>query len=117
MSASTSSEHAARASTDAARVIVMASPPVAVGFRLLGVELTGDATVEALERLLEELVSHHQSALVFVETTLTRSNGRWLTYVREVSNNILLVELPPLRNVREQPSKDALGRTSTEWQD
>jgi vacuolar-type H+-ATPase subunit F/Vma7 len=101
MSATTASEHVARVSTDAARVIVMASAPVAVGFGLLGVELVRDATEEALERLLEELVSHRQSALVFVETTLTRSNGRWLTYVREVSSNVLLVELPPLGGVRE----------------
>lgn len=105
---------------DRARFVVLASAPVAVGFGLLGIESIADATEDELEQLLEKLVTHRQSAMVFVEENLARGGGRWLTYVRDQSTSVILVEIPGLKGAQEHESaiegliRVALGLSSTE---
>ncbi len=108
----------ASARPEATRLIVVASSPVALGFGLLGIETVADATPEQLERLLDDLVAHQESALLFVEEKLARGEGTWLRYVRDESSNIVLVEIPQLHGAREHESalealiRKALGRSS-----
>jgi vacuolar-type H+-ATPase subunit F/Vma7 len=80
----------------AARVMVMASAPIAEGFALLGIEAVPDATPEQLERVLEELFHRKQQALVLLDSRLGRSGGKWLKRVREESNRVIVVEIPGL---------------------
>lgn len=78
------------------RMIALGSAALTEGFSMIGVETVPDATVEALETLLSELVRHQQKALVFLEHHLARSGGPWLRRVRAEGGRIVVAEIPPL---------------------
>jgi vacuolar-type H+-ATPase subunit F/Vma7 len=105
---------------DGARVIVMASAPLAEGFALVGLEAVPDATPEQLEHLLEELFDSGQQALILVDSRLGRSGGKWLMQMRDASNRVVVVEIPglqPPRDYRPQIAdvmRDQLGPSAPE---
>lgn len=78
------------------RMIALGSAALTEGFSLIGVETIPDATPEALEELLADLVRRQEKALVFLEHDLARSQGPWLTRVREEGGRVVVAEIPPL---------------------
>ena len=80
----------------ATRMIALGSAALTEGFSLIGIETLPDATIEQLENLLADLVRKQEKALVFLEHSLARSQGRWLKHVREEGGRIVIAEVPPL---------------------
>jgi vacuolar-type H+-ATPase subunit F/Vma7 len=78
------------------RMIALGSAALTEGFSLIGVETIPDATPAMLEELLAGLVRRQEKALVFLEHGLARSQGPWLTRVREEGGRVVVVEIPPL---------------------
>ncbi len=78
------------------RMIALGSAALTEGFGMIGMETIPDATVEALETLLAELVRRQQKALVFLEHHLAHSDGAWLKRVRAEGGRIVVAEIPPL---------------------
>jgi vacuolar-type H+-ATPase subunit F/Vma7 len=79
------------------RMIALGSAALTSGFNLIGFETIADATPQALEKLLAELFTTRQKALVVVEEELARSDGPWLKRVRNEGGRIVVVEVPPLQ--------------------
>ncbi len=79
------------------RMIALGSAALTGGFNLIGFETIADATPQALEKLLAELFTTRQKALVVVEEELARSDGPWLKRVRNEGGRIVVVEVPPLQ--------------------
>ncbi len=78
------------------RMLALGSSALTEGFALIGFETVPDATAEDLEEVLAELVRGNQRAMVIVERTLARGNGRWLNQVRNEGGRIVLAEVPEL---------------------
>jgi vacuolar-type H+-ATPase subunit F/Vma7 len=78
------------------RMLALGSSALTEGFALIGFETVPDATAEDLEAVLAELVRGNQRAMVIVERTLARGNGRWLNQVRNEGGRIVLAEVPEL---------------------
>jgi vacuolar-type H+-ATPase subunit F/Vma7 len=78
------------------RMIALGSAALTEGFSLIGVETVPDATPAMLEELLAGLVRRQEKALVFLEHGLARSQGPWLTRVREEGGRVVVAEIPPL---------------------
>ncbi len=83
------------------RMIAVGSAALTEGFSMIGVETIPDATVEALEALLADLVRRQEKALVFIEHDLARSGGPWLRRVRAEGGRIVVAEIPPLHAPEE----------------
>lgn len=77
-------------------MIALGSAALTEGFSLIGMETIADATPAMLETLLADLVRHQEKALVFLEHDLARSQGPWLTRVREEGGRVVVAEIPPL---------------------
>lgn len=80
----------------ATRMIALGAAPLMEGFALIGFETHPNANAEQLEQLLAQLVREDAHALVLVEHSLARSEGIWLTRVRNEGGRIVLTELPEL---------------------
>jgi vacuolar-type H+-ATPase subunit F/Vma7 len=78
------------------RLIALGSAALVEGFGLIGVETVRDATPEMLEELLAGLVKRQEKALLFLERYLARSQGPWLSRVRDEGGRIVITEIPPL---------------------
>lgn len=89
----------------------MGGAALAEGFALLGFETHPDATPEQVERLLEDLVSGTEKALVVLEHDLARSGGPFLTRVRAEGGRIVVAEVPSLHAPSDyQPPVEDLVR-------
>ena len=78
------------------RMLALGSSALTEGFALIGFETVPDATADDLEEVLAELVRGNQRAMVIVECTLARGDGRWLNQVRNEGCRIVLAEVPEL---------------------
>lgn len=79
-----------------ARLVVLGSAGLAGGFALIGAEVHADADADTVERILEQLVSRGDEALVLLETHLAHGSGYWLNRLRSEGGRIVITELPPL---------------------
>ncbi len=80
----------------ATRMIALGSAPLMEGFALIGFETHPDADAATLERVLEALVHENARALVLLEQHLARTNGPWLTRLRESGGQVVITEIPAL---------------------
>jgi vacuolar-type H+-ATPase subunit F/Vma7 len=78
------------------RMFALGSAALTEGFSLIGFETLPDATPEALEELLAELVRTRQKAMIVLEGNLARGSGRWLNRVRNEGGRIVIAEIPQL---------------------
>ena len=85
-----------RGMPEATRMFALGSAALTEGFSLIGFETLPDATPEALEELLAELVRTRQKAMIVLEGELARSPGRWLKRVRNEGGRIVIAEIPQL---------------------
>lgn len=86
----------AATSSAATRLIMMGDAALCAGFELIGFETWADATVEQLEILLQELLHHNHSALVFLEPRLARCDCHLLQQLQHHGGSIVITEIPPL---------------------
>ncbi len=78
------------------RLIALGRTALVEGFALIGFETYADATPEALESVLMDLVRKQEKALIVLEQSLARNGATMLARVRGESGRIVLVEIPPL---------------------
>jgi vacuolar-type H+-ATPase subunit F/Vma7 len=78
------------------RIVALGSAALMDGFRLAGAEVHPDATRADLERVLQDLMTSRERALVLVENGLACDPGPWLARARAESGRIVVVHLPPL---------------------
>jgi vacuolar-type H+-ATPase subunit F/Vma7 len=78
------------------RIVALGSAVLMDGFRLAGAEVHPDATRADLERVLQDLMTSRERALVLVESGLACDPGPWLARARAESGRIVVVHLPPL---------------------
>lgn len=83
-------------STTGARLVVLGSAGLTEGFSLIGAEVYPEASPEAVEKVLEQLVKEGCEALVLLESTLAHVGGPWLNRLRNEGGRIVVTELPPL---------------------
>jgi vacuolar-type H+-ATPase subunit F/Vma7 len=79
-----------------ARLVVLGSAPLTEGFSLIGAEVHPDADPAVVEQVLGQLVSDGSSALVLIESDLSRAGGQWLDRLRNEGGRIVVTELPAL---------------------
>ncbi len=77
-------------------MIALGAAPLVEGFALIGFEIFPNATPAQLEQLLEQLVHAETRALLLLEESLARSDGPWLSRVRNEGGNLVVTELPAL---------------------
>lgn len=78
------------------RLIAMGSAELTLGFRLIGFETFPDAVEDDVERLLRDLVTNKEKALVLLEPGLARSGTKSLEHVRNEGGRIVVTEVPAL---------------------
>jgi vacuolar-type H+-ATPase subunit F/Vma7 len=88
--------HQAELPLPGARLIVFASAELTDGFSLIGAEVHPDADPARVEEVLARLVNDGSTALVLLESRLSRPAGLWLSRLREQGGRIVVTELPPL---------------------
>jgi vacuolar-type H+-ATPase subunit F/Vma7 len=94
-----------------ARLIALGGAALTDGFKLIGFETYPDATLETLEEVLAKLITHDQSALVFLEHHLARSESTWLVRAHNAAR-IVICEIPALNEPDSyHPKVEALVRT------
>lgn len=97
----------------ATRIIALGSTALMDGFRLAGIEVIPNATVEQLEALLKSLVSNKEKALVLIEAGLADEPGPWLHRVQSEGGRVVVVQVPSLASAGEYHSDvDRLIRSS-----
>jgi vacuolar-type H+-ATPase subunit F/Vma7 len=79
------------------RLIALGSTALVEGFALIGFETYADATPDALESVLKDLVRTQEKAVIVLEQVLARSDTTLLTQVRAEGGRIVIVEIPPLQ--------------------
>ena len=77
-------------------MIAMGGRPLMEGFALLGFETWPDADTEDMKKLLLELLTSRQKALVLLETYLSQAPCPLLADTRVHGGNIIVTEVPPL---------------------
>jgi len=78
------------------KLIFMGSQALAQGFALLGFETFSNANAETVESELSKLLNSKESALVFIEDSLTRQPGPSFLRARTEVAEIIITEIPPL---------------------
>lgn len=85
------------------RLIAMGQKALTNGFALLGFEAFPDANIESVEKILTELLATKESALVFLEHSLTNNTATTpahtasaLLQARREASQIIITEIPPL---------------------
>ena len=81
---------------DNTRQIFVGDASLATGFRLAGFEVHADAGVDALDGLLEELMTSRAHAFVVIDQQLAEADSRLLDQVRLEGGRILLTQVPLL---------------------
>ncbi|MCW8931655.1 MAG: hypothetical protein OQL19_15665 [Gammaproteobacteria bacterium] len=79
---------------DITRIVVMGNVDLMQGFALLGFETWPDAQKSDVEKLLLDLLEHHEKALVMLESHLAHFDTPILKKIREKGGNIILTEIP-----------------------
>ena len=82
--------------SEVTRMIAMGGRPLMEGFALLGFETWPDADTEDMKKLLLELLTSRQKALVLLETYLSQAPCPLLADTRVHGGNIIVTEVPPL---------------------
>jgi vacuolar-type H+-ATPase subunit F/Vma7 len=96
---------------DNTRLIALGGAALTDGFKLIGFETYPDATLQTLEEVLDELVTQNQSALVFLEQHLARSESPWLARAHTAAR-IVICEIPGLNEPDSyRPEVETLVRT------
>jgi len=91
------------------RLIMMGDAALCAGFSMIGFETWPDASVGQLEQLLNELMEHHETALVFLEPALARCDCDSLRQLQHRGGGIVVTEIPPLNAPRDyQPQVEEL---------
>ena len=81
------------------RLIALGEARLCEGFSLLGFETYPDSNAEAVEKLLCELLTSKQKALVFLAQPLELDAGaKCYQRVRNESGYVILVDIPPLND-------------------
>jgi vacuolar-type H+-ATPase subunit F/Vma7 len=78
------------------RQVFLGEAALASGFRLAGFEVYPDASVDTLERLLDELMVARSHAFVIIDQRLAESDSKHLETVRSEGGRILITQVPPL---------------------
>jgi vacuolar-type H+-ATPase subunit F/Vma7 len=79
-----------------ARLVVLGSAALTEGFSLIGAEVHPDADPAVVDQVLGQLVGDGSSALVLIESGLSRTGGQWLDRLRNEGGHIVVTELPSL---------------------
>lgn len=78
------------------RLIAIGSAPLVEGFGLIGFEIFPDATMEEVEKILEQIERSQRPALVLIESDLARCPCGVLERIRSRYVRIVVVEIPQL---------------------
>ncbi len=78
------------------RMIAMGGRPLMEGFALLGFETWPDADTEDMKKILLELLTSRQKALVLLETYLSQAPCPILADIRIHGGNIIVTEVPSI---------------------
>ena len=82
-------------------MIAMGGRPLMEGFALLGFETWPDADTEDLKKILQELITSRQKALLLLETYLSQAPCPLLADVRIHGGNIIVTEVPAINAAHE----------------
>jgi vacuolar-type H+-ATPase subunit F/Vma7 len=88
--------HAPQRTREPTRMIAVGCAALVAGFSLIGAEPIPDAGPKDLESLIAGLLSRKESAIVFVEAGLARTDGPSLRQARAKGGRVVIVEIPPL---------------------
>ena len=91
------------------RILAIGEAELMDGFALLGLETHPDASYDAIEALLTELVRSRERALVFIQQELIGDDMPILQRLRLDGGSILICEIPGLHGARDyQPEVEKL---------
>ena len=81
------------------KIIAFGSSELMDGFALLGIETYADASHDKIAEVLAGLARNRERALVYLEQHLMQADIPIIARLRSQGGNILLCEIPNLRNV------------------
>ncbi|MCP5416717.1 MAG: ATPase [Chromatiaceae bacterium] len=80
------------------RLLFLGDAALTDGFQLIGFETWADPSVEALERVLGDLLESRSNAFIIIDNRLAASGSTMLARVRREGGRILISEVPPLND-------------------
>lgn len=91
------------------RMIVLGSPVLARGFRLIGFEALENPNHQEVSALLKELQVHQQRAFMVVEQSIADDMRDLFCPIQQEGGDILMVEIPSIHEPEKLDSYLAAG--------
>jgi vacuolar-type H+-ATPase subunit F/Vma7 len=91
------------------KIIAIGNAALMDGFALLGIKTYADASAEAINAMLTELVRNRERALVYLQQNLMNADIPMVQQLRTRGGSILICEIPDLHTAEDyQPEVEKL---------